>query len=226
MPVKKFYAALIVLSLGLCAGLPVAPASAPIWWELALTLKTEGSYRVEEPGASFSGTFRLAAAWRGRLEQDEQDYLLIRFQNDLTGWEILETPDDPEAYQTLTQEDTGAEPVLSVKYLLKKGDFLYLDFIAEGVFIPLNPFGETFPLPLPASEEDAQGQQGNEYNAHLVEGSNCVAIPEKEIFLGPVEKTFSWSWKRQEWTLRQDRAIFTAAGHRASITVNVIPHEE
>ncbi len=225
IPVKRFYPALGLLGLGLWAAMPAALSSAPIWWELAITLKTEGSYRVEEPGTSFSGTFRLAASWQGRMEQDENDYMLIRFRNDLTKWEILESPADSETYQTLTQEDTGAEPVFSVKYLLKKGDSLYLDLIAEGVFVPLNPFGEAFPLALPASEENAQGPQASEYNDHLVEGSNCVAIPEKEIYLGPVEKDFSWSWKRQEWTLRQDRAIFTSAGHQATVTVSITPHE-
>jgi len=226
MTAKKLRAALALFCLGLGSVSPGARRPAPAWWDLVLRLKTEGDYRVEEPGTLFSGTFRLAVRWAGRLEPDEDDYLLVRFENKLTGWEIRETPPAAGSFRIMSQKDIAARPAFNLQYVLKKGGSLYLEFFIEGFPVPLNLFAENFPLHLPCSEEIGLKPGGIGYNLSLVEGSNRIAIPEDEIFRGPVKKSFSWTWKRQEWVSRQNRSIFTAGSHKVSLTVTLTPHQE
>lgn len=226
MTAKKLAAGLVLFWLGPVCGFPGLHRPAFAWWEFSLVLKTDGKYRVEEPGTSFSGSFRFTIRWTGRLEQDEDDFLLVRFQNEIIGWEIEETPSAAGSFRVMTQKDIAQEPDFNLKYILKKGNALYLDFATEGFPIPLNPYIETFPLNLPASEENSLNLGGVGYNLSVIEGSNRIAIPESEIFLGPVKRSFNWTWKHQEWALKQNRTIFISGWHKVSVVITLTPNKE
>jgi hypothetical protein len=38
-----------------------------------------------------------------------------------------------------------------------------------------------------------------------------------------VEETFAWTWRRQAWVQLSDSLVFEANGHKAKVTLSLIP---
>lgn len=219
----------LILYCGLRAAVFSGPSRssspAPLWWEIVLELKTKGEYRLERPaGGGFSGNYTYSVRWIGCMEVDEQDYLLYPLDSELRQWEAQETAASPETPAFLTTDDFSAKPSFTLKYILRRGRDLYLDFVADGMVFPQNDPEGGVPLLFPSSEEN--NQQGDElaYNAWVTGGSNRVSLQEAEIYSGPFQKSYAWSWKHQGWQLKQQETVFTVQSHRVEVLLRIIPH--
>jgi hypothetical protein len=201
-----------------------APAqTVPDWWEVELTVKADGQYRLEAGAAGASGRFAFAIRWTGGLERDDSDYLLYAFDSKLQSWEAGEAAVSPEAQRVLGTGDFQKKPELRLKYILRDGPELCLNFITEGFDVPLSDFEEVFALLLPSSEEnDQRGPQGP-YNPGVTSGSNRVALREAEIYAGPVTRSYRWSWRRRQWLPRDRGTITTSQSHEARVELRITP---
>ncbi len=201
------------------------PADPPDWWEVRLHLQVEGEYRLDDGGPAAVGHLAFAVQWSGWLEKDDQDYLLYRLDCRLCDWEAGETFFLPEATKVLTTNDFPDRPGFNLKYFIRVGDSLRVDFLVDGLTVPLAHSDGAFTLLLPSSEQNGQKCAEINYNDGVIKGSNRVEVPEAEIYSGPVDRTFAWTWKNQQWLLKQQRTVFTSQSHRVKMTVCIHPHK-
>lgn len=204
--------------------LPTPGQPSPFWWEIALELETQGEYRFERPSGKVSGNFIYSVRWLGCMEEEDQDYLLYPIDSELLKWEARETAASPQAQSLLTTDAFKNKPSFRLKYILRKGRELHLDFVVLGITFPQSGAQEGFPLLLPSSEENDQHDAELAYNALVSKGSNRVWLEEAEIYGGPVKKRYSWSWKHQGWQLRQQETVFTAQSHKVEVRLLITPH--
>lgn len=197
---------------------------APLWWEIAIDLKTEGEYKLESNNFSYTGNYIFVIRWTGCLEKDDNDYLLYRFDCRLADWKAQETVTSPEASGVLTTSDFKEKPSFDLKYILREGADLCLDFIVNGIVVPQDGAEESVDLLFPSSEENRQHDVQVDYNTCVTEGSNSVSLKEVEIYAGPVTKNYSWTWRHQQWQLKAQRTVLTAQSHRARVSLSIIPH--
>jgi hypothetical protein len=196
---------------------------APLWWEINLDLKTHGEYKLEGKDSAVTGKYGFSIRWTGCLEREDQDYLLYHFDSRLSRWEAQETSSSPRAAVVLTTPDFKEKPFLNLKYILRKDNDLFLDFLVDGMVVPQNGSEDSFTLLFPSTQENGQRNLDVDYNACVVAGSNCVSLKESEIYVGPVTKDYSWTWKHQAWQLKERRTVFTAQSHRAEVSLSLIP---
>jgi hypothetical protein len=196
----------------------------PQWWEVSIHLKTDGDYKLDEGGPTFAGRYSFAVHWTGWLEKEDQDYLLYRLDCRLLNWEARETasPDDTPSF--LTAEDFRERPVFSLRYIIRDGEDLCLDFIVGQMGVPQARLEAAFPLLLPSSERNGQRESQINYNAFVIKGSNRVELPESAIYAGPVAKTYAWTWKHQEWLSQERRTVLTSQSHNVKVCLSIIPH--
>jgi len=204
---------------------PAKPSEKAIWWEIKLELKTQGKYRLEDSPALYSGNYLLTFLWRGSTERDNGDYILYHYSNELLQWQAEETANLPTFIKILTTPDFMERPSFKINYILKKEDHLYFDFTVNSFFVPVNASLENFYLHLPSSKENFQLISDINYNFFVRKGSNQVAVKESEIYRGPVEKNFNWTWKYQQWLDKGNRIIFISNGHEVKARLTIIPHQ-
>ena len=200
--------------------------TSPRWWEISLLLRTNGEFKMDEGGPSTVGHFSFSVQWSGWLEKDDHDYVLYRLECRLCDWEAQETFSLPEATRVLTTNDFPDKPEFSLKYLIRVGDNLNLDFLVDGMAVPQADSDDPFPLLLPSSEQNDQKKTEINYNDCVVRGSNRVEVPESEIYSGPVTRSYAWAWKNQRWMLKKQRTVFTSQSHRATVDLTIVPHRK
>lgn len=207
---------------------PPAPLSetiqTPQWWEVCINMRTDGDYKLDEGEPAHSGHYIFTIRWTGWLEKDDQDYLLYRLDCRLGNWEAQETSFSAESPGVLTTGDFQERPFFNLKYIIKEGDDLHLDFIVSGMAVPLADPENAFPLLLPSSEQNGQQESQVDYNACVVKGSNRVELPESAIYAGPVNKKYNWTWRHQQWVPKERRTVFTSQSHKVEVNVSIIPH--
>lgn len=218
-------AALMILAAPfLTALLPSAGGrEAPLWWEIVLNLKSDGEYRLEGGDSSCGGRFHFYLTWTGWMEKDDGDYLLYRFNCDLSDWRAEETTTSSGVTSVLRTPDFPEKPSLDLKYILRRGGELHLNFIVNAIAVPQSASRDRWPLLFPSSEENDQRGDRVAYNACVAKGSNRVALEEKEIYAGPAERKFAWDWKHQEWLLEQQHNVFNSQTHRVEVSLSIIP---
>ncbi|MEW5900987.1 MAG: hypothetical protein AB1715_05945 [Acidobacteriota bacterium] len=204
---------------------PLASRPAPRWWEIVLTLRTAGDYKLDEGDSVFVGHYAFSVRWTGCLEKDDHDYLLYRFDCQVDDWKAEERASRPEATGFVRIEEFGEKPVFNLKYFIRQGKDLHLDFVVERLAFPQFGGEETLPLLLPSSAQNGQREAAVDYNSGVIKGSNRVVLEEEEIYRGPVAKTYAWSWKHQQWLLRQQRTVFASQDHDVEMSLSIIPHE-
>jgi hypothetical protein len=202
---------------------PQESEAPPRWWEISLYLKAEGDYKLDEGGPSAVGFFSFAVQWTGWLEKDDHDYVLYRLDCKLCDWEAGETFSLPETSRILTTNDFPDKPGFNLKYLIRVGDSLNFDFLVDGMAVPHAHLEDAFPLLLPSSEQNDQKKSEINYNNCVIKGSNRVAVPESELYSGPVSRAYAWTWKNQQWVLKQQRAVFTSQSHRVKVNLTIVP---
>jgi hypothetical protein len=213
-----------IVLLCLClASVPTPSQPVPGWWEIQLSVKADGQYRLESGAAAASGTYAQAIRWTGGLERDDNDYLLYAFTNQLLTWEAGETVTSPETQSVTSTRDFKNRPEFLMKYILREGQELRLNFAVQGFDVPITDPENAFALLFPSSEEnDQRGPQGA-YNPGVTRGSNRVAVREAEIYAGPVTRAYRWSWRRQQWLPRDRSTVSTSQSHEAVVELRITP---
>jgi len=196
----------------------------PQRWEVSINLKTVGDYRLDEGGPVFAGRYSFTICWSGWLEKEDQDYLLYRIDSRLLDWKAEETASLTENSGFLTAEDFRERPAFSLKYIIRDGEDLCLDFIVDPMAVPQARAENGFPLLLPSSEQNGQRESQISYNAHVTKGSNRVEFPESAIYAGPMSRTFTWEWKYQEWVPQEGRTVLTSQSHTVEVGLSITPH--
>jgi hypothetical protein len=225
IPGRFLLCALVLVSLSARAPsiLPCARCQTPHWWEVRVDLKTDGDYRLDGGGPAFSGHYSFSVCWTGWLERDDHDYLLYRLDSRLSDWKAHETSLLAESNGALTTEDFEERPAFALKYFIRDGEDLRLDFIVGGMAVPQASPDDSFALLLPSSAQNGQKESQVDYNAGVIKGSNRVELPESEIYAGPVAKTFTWVWKHDQWLPQARRTVFTSQSHRVEVSVSIVP---
>ena len=203
---------------------PPAPSQTPQRWEVSINLKTDGDYKVDEGGPVFAGRYSFAICWTGWLEKEDQDYLLYRLDCRLLKWEAQETASLTDNTGFLTAEDFRERPAFALKYIIRNGDDLCLDFIVDQMAVPQARQEDAFPLLLPSSQQNGQRESQVDYNAHITQGSNRVELPESAIYAGAVARTYTWAWKHQQWLPQERRTVFTSQSHKVEVCLSITPH--
>jgi hypothetical protein len=203
---------------------PPDHSQTPQRWEVSINLKTDGDYKLDEGGPAFSGRYSFAICWTGWLEKEDQDYLLYRLESRLLEWKAEETASLTENSGFLTAEDFRERPTFSLKYIIRDGEDLCLDFIVNSMAVPQALPEAAFPLLLPSSRQNGQWESQINYNAHVIKGSNRVELPESAIYAGPVARTFTWEWKHQEWLPQERRTVLTSQSHNVKVELSITPH--
>jgi hypothetical protein len=199
------------------------PPHPPRKWEVRIDLKTVGDYRFEEGGPNFNGHYSFAVRWTGWLERDDHDYLLYRLDSRLCDWEAQETASLTTEERVLSTKDFDQRPAFALRYVIRDGDDLSLDFIVDPLSVPQARPEDAFPLLLPSSAQNGQRQSQVDYNSGVTVGSNRVELPESMIYAGPVTRTYTWSWKHQEWVPLERRTVFTFQSHNVEVQLCITP---
>lgn len=224
-PVCLFITVLVFLSLLAhpSSTSPPAPGQSPRWWEVRIDLKTDGDYKLDEGGPTFSGHYSFAIRWTGWLEKDDHDYLLYRLDCRLCDWEVQETASLTDSDGVLTTKDFPEKPIFTLKYIIRDGEDLRLNFIVDRMTVPRAAPEDAFPLLLPSSEQNGQWESEVDYNACVIKGSNRVELPESAIYAGPVAKTYTWTWKHQQWLPKERRTVLNSQSHKVAVILSILP---
>jgi hypothetical protein len=192
-------------------------------WNVILRVQAEGDYRSESSLARTDGSFTLEIEWTGTLEKDDQDFLLVHSGSVLKAWRIEERTSEGDVIRILSERDAPDKPELKVNYALNDAGRVRFDFTVAGIDVPLAGSTESFPLVLPVSAESGSKAGTVAYNAAVKSGSNDVAVDAARFAAGPVEETFAWTWRRQAWVQLSDSLVFQSNGHKAKVTLILIP---
>jgi len=193
------------------------------WWEARLRLEVRGTYRVQTAGATYDGDFSCRARWTGGLEKDGPDVLLYNLGAELEEWRIREADLSTATLSAVTERDIPERPVLRVNYFIRREQDLEVDFVLEGLPVPLNEAPLAFDLLLPSSGENKQSAAGRDYNAGVQKGSNRVYLGGEDLSSRKVEKDFAWSYDGRIWSMEQKETVSFRNRHTARVTLTIIP---
>lgn len=200
-----------------------SPEETPAWWQIILHLEAQGDYQLEAGETASNGHYSFAVRWRGILERDDDDYLLYALDNDLKEWNATETTVARGILTQSTTTDFKERPILIFNYILRKDEQLHLDFMVNGIVVPQTESEDHCLLLFPSSAENNQSGEQTRYNHHITKGSNRIALQEKEIYAGRVDRTFIWDWKNRSSTLKANRTLSTTHAHTAILKLSVVP---
>jgi hypothetical protein len=192
-----------LLFLGLSLALGTASVRArtdegPDWWEVRLLVSVKGEYRISDraKGAPVAGDYFFRARWVGRLEPDEDDFLLVHLRTEVLEWRLSEKAGAPGREAGAEVPDTPA-PDLRLNYVLRDGKSLEFDFVLDGTLsVPLHDHPVKARLDLPRSATPPDGLPGTHYDDDVFRGSNRVVIPAEDLGKRKAERGFSWEWAR------------------------------
>lgn len=202
---------------------PSSSLGPPRWWDVELGLTVKGQYSVREADAAYTGDYLFKAAWSGSMEKDDSDYLLYHSGCETLRWEAQEKVASKSGIKVHTEKDFDDRPVFRMNYVLNENGILRFNFIVEGFPVPRSGAGEKFGLLLPASKTEEGGLSPSGYDVSVAEGSNEIAVEEKTIRTGPIERTFSWEWKRYEPSFRPGVNVVLFNDHRADVKITITP---
>jgi hypothetical protein len=192
-------------------------------WNVELVLEVKGRYRMEDKDGPRIGHYAFSVRWKGKIERDDDDYLLLHNESALEDWKADESPSPKIAGRFLDSPDFAERPVFRFNYILAEDEEVQIDFAMEGFPIPVNPSISKFPLALPASAGTAPDGSVSEYDRFLIQGSNRIRLSRAVVESGPAKGSFAWKWKRNSWGLEQAATIFCSQSHEARVSVSITP---
>lgn len=196
----------------------------PDWWEIKVTLSVDGEYKLEAEEEDYSGNYSFTILWTGTMERDDSDYLLYHINSEMLSWEAREKAAAPDFLKSLQTEDFEDKPFFCLNYILRKEENLHIDFACQGFPVPENESLDKFYLNLPSSQESSERLSKNDYDSFISKGSNSIFFKEKEIYLGPVDKDFSWTWKHNRWLVNEARTAYASHSHKVKVNISIMPH--
>ncbi|MGZ5469573.1 MAG: hypothetical protein ACXWG5_10500 [Candidatus Aminicenantales bacterium] len=210
------------------SGTPAGPAGPPgavlatgsSLWEVHLTVEAKGDYRIGGAGAPIAGEYACRLRWEGRLEPDEDDFLLVHLKTEVLEWRLRETAGSAGRETTL-EAPAAPTPFLRMNYVLKDGREVEFFFELGGISIPLHPLPHALALELPRSSGRTPGGPGQAYGNFVCRGSSRVAIPEADLTRRKPERHFSWEWRKERQYVRDGRVLTVVQSHAAEAVVTL-----
>jgi len=196
----------------------------PLWWEIKIVLLTEGEYKLEKKEASYSGDYSFTTLWTGCMERDDADYLLYHQESRLLHWKAKEKEVFPEFSQMKSGKDFKERPLFHLIYILKKEENLHFDFIVQGFSIPQSESKSKLFLQMPCSGDKSDLHPEINYESFIVKGSNLIFLEEKDIYAAPVDREFTWTWKRYTWAPSPENPIRLTNLHKVKVKISIEPH--
>jgi hypothetical protein len=179
---------------------------------IQMTITAKGEYELTGRTRA-TGRYALTFLWSGQIENEGDDYLLLHESCVLKKWEAEEQSNGPGGVRILSTGDFDELPELLVRYFLKTGDIVRVNFVIRGFDVPRSAPPESFYLDMPASEENDGREFGLNYKLFLESGSNSIALDGEDIRKGGVEKTFHWTWKH--------RTVVQTNQHEADVKIAI-----
>ena len=189
-------------------------------WEVRLTVGAKGEYAVRGADAPIAGEYSCRLRWEGRLEPDEDDFLLVHLRTEVLEWRLRETA-GPAGNENTLEAPAAPEPALRMNYVLKDGREVEFVFEIGGISVPLHASPLTVPLELPRSSSRTPGGPGQGYGNFVCRGSSRVVIPETDLQQKSPERSFSWDWRREKRVEKEGRVFFVAQSHTVEAVVSL-----
>ena len=195
----------------------------PTWWEIRLQVEAKGRYVVSGAGEPLTGEYSCRALWLGRLEPDEDDFLLVHLRTEILEWRLREEA-GPAGRATEIEAPRRPAPVLRVHYVLRDGRDVEFFFELGGITMPLHEAPLAFPLELPRSSGRKPREGGQAYGDFVRRGTSQVVLPESDFARPGPPRRFSWDWRRERQLFAQGRPVTVTQDHTAETVVTVIVH--
>ncbi len=204
---------------------PLSPGrpQVPPWWELRCALTVRGDYSVTDLDTTFDGEFVYKARWEGTLERDGLDFRLFHDKAEVLAWEIREKPVPADESVLMTEREAPEKPAFRLSYVIRHEPDIVLCLTVGDLLIPLSSSPEKFDLLMPRTR--GPGADTAVYDDFVTKGRNVVALAEAELVEKKLEKTFSWDWKRRQWTVRGRGSVRLAETHKVTLVVTLVRHD-
>jgi hypothetical protein len=217
--------AVILAGLILLAASAAAPSPArrgtPKWWEIRLTVAAKGTYAVRGGEAPVSGEYTVKARYEGRINPDDDDFLLVLLKTETPEWSLREKTGLGKAERAV-EAPALPPPVLRLNYILRDKDEIEIDFAFEGGTVPIGAPALGIPLELPCSNCGPAGRPG--YIDDVLDGSNRIVLPVSDLDRGRPARTFAWEWTGTRLVSAGSRSYVTTQSHSAEAVVVLIGH--
>jgi len=198
-----------------------APAGNAAWWEVRLVIAAKGRYIVRGGRTPLTGEYTCRIRWDGRLEPDDDDFLLVHLRTEILEWHLRETA-GPAGRENVVE--SAAKPSLRMEYVLKDGHEVEFAFGLGGIPIPLHVSPLAVVLELPRSSGREAGLPGHGYGDFVCRGSSRVVLPETDFLAPARERLFSWDWRREKQYVKEGRVFVVTQDHSAEAAVALTAH--
>jgi hypothetical protein len=193
------------------------------WWEVLLEITAKGRYAVSGGEAPVTGDYVCRVLWEGRLEPDDEDFLLVHLRTEVLEWRLRERS-GPAGRESVLEAPSAPGPTMRMNYVLKDEREVEFVFDLGGVSIPLHASPLAVALELPRSSGRTSGGRGKAYGDFVGSGSSRIVIPESDLEQRNPERHFSWDWRRERQYVRNGRILTVAQSHAAEAVVTVTAH--
>ena len=218
------FLAILLLGPALPASRPGSgPAGGSPWWEVRLTVAAKGGYSVKGGGAPVSGEYTCRAVWEGRLEPDEDDFLLVHLKTEILEWRLREKT-VLAGRESVLEAPASPKPTLRLSYVLKDGWDVEFAFELGGISLPLHASPLAVALEMPRSSGRAPGRPSQAYGDFVCRGSSRIVIPEADLLKQAPGRVFSWDWRREKQFVREGRTFFVTQSHAAEAVLALTVH--
>ncbi|MGB8958688.1 MAG: hypothetical protein WCC00_06705 [Candidatus Aminicenantales bacterium] len=201
---------------------PPAGISAP-WWSVRLEITAKGGYAVSGGEAPVTGDYVCRVLWEGRLEPDDEDFLLVHLRTEILEWRLRERS-GPAGRESVREAPAAPGPAVRMNYVIKDGREVEFFFDLGGISIPLHASPLVVALEMPRSSGRTPGGRGRAYGDFVGRGSCRVVIPETDLEQRSPKRHFSWDWRRERQYVRSGRILTVAQSHAAEADVIVTVH--
>ena len=188
-----------------------------------MEVTAKGGYAVSGGEAPVTGDYACRVLWEGRLEPDDEDFVLVHIRTEVLEWRLRERSGRAGGEIVLEAPATPG-PAVRMNYVLKDGREVEFVFDIGGVSIPLRASPLSVALELPRSSGRTPGGRGKAYGDFVARGSSRIVIPESDLAERNPKRRFSWDWRRQRQYVRNGRVLTVAQSHEAEAVVTVTVH--
>jgi hypothetical protein len=218
-------AACLFSSSALTATHPAGDAAgiSPAWWGVRLEVTARGGYAISGGETPVTGDYVCRVLWEGRLEPDDEDFLLVHIRTEILEWRLRERS-GPAGRESVLEAPAAPGPAVRMNYVIKDGREVEFFFDLGGISIPLHASPLAVALELPRSSGRTPGGRGRAYGDFVGRGSCRVVMPESDLERRSPKRHFSWDWRRERQYFGNGRILTVVQSHAAEAVVTVTVH--
>lgn len=190
------------------------------WWKILLEITATGKYAMNGGEAPVTGDYVCRVLWEGRLDPDDDDFLLVHLRTEVLEWRLRERS-GPAGGESVLEAPAAPGPTVRMTYVLKDGRDVEFVFDLGGISIPLHASPLSVALELPRSPGRTSGGRGKAYGDFVGRGSSRIVIPESDFEQRSPKRRFSWDWRREKQYVRNGRVLNVTQSHDAEAVVTV-----